>query len=310
VIVGLALSPSLDVTYVVDELRLGHISAPTIVVRAPGGKTLNAARVAANLGSPVTVVAALGGFTGAQVAGLLDRSGIALTVVDAGGETRTCISISSGADTALTELYEAAEPFGDGVWARCLAALDAAAPDRGDWLIVAGSVPAGVPVTELAATLRRYRDRGVRIAVDCHGPALAAIVDGRAADLVKVNRSEAEALLGAPSAGLAERLAAASGATAVVTDGINGSFAAGQGWALRVAPDSVTGAFAVGSGDSYFGGLVHELHRGVDFDGALLTAASCASANAMQPGAAIIDLDSVARARTRIIVSARIAVTA
>ena len=37
------LSPSLDLTYLVDSLRLGAIHRPTAVVRCAGGKALNMA---------------------------------------------------------------------------------------------------------------------------------------------------------------------------------------------------------------------------------------------------------------------------
>lgn len=319
-IVGLALSPSLDVTYVVDDLRLGEISLPTRVVRSAGGKTLNASRVAAALGSTVTTVAALGGHTGALVGDLLATSGVRLTAVDTGTETRTCVSIASGTSAGLTELYEPAAPLGVETWAACVAALEDSALAAGDWLLLAGSVPTGVPLGALADLLRDHRARGVHVAVDTHGAALAAMLAARVADLVKVNRSEAIGVLGAnPNAAahvdsshadsshadtalgdLALSLAAASGARVVLTDGAAGSFGVDDAVALRVEGDPVVGDFPVGSGDSYFGGLVHSLDAGRSFADAMLTAASCASANALEPGAGILDLERVAAARHRI----------
>lgn len=305
-IAGLALSPSLDVTYLVDDFRLGGISIPTEVVPSAGGKTLNAARVAAQLGSDVAVVAALGGYTGARVGSLLAGSGVRVTTVDAGAETRTCVSVASGTSAGLTELYQPAEPLTDAAWQECRDALAALALAEGDWLLLAGSVPAGVPLAEFALALRAHRDRGIRVAIDTHGVALAALVGE--ADLVKVNRSEAVALLDIdPDLALhdvAARLHEASRTIVVVTDGVHGSYAAGDGIALRVDPDPVTGAFPVGSGDSYFGGLVHALDSGATLADALLIAASCASANAMRAGAAVLEPADVEAARGRIVVSA------
>ncbi len=301
-IFGLALSPSLDVTYLVDDLQLGQISVPTRVVQSAGGKTLNAVRVAAQLGSAVSVVAVLGGHTGSRVASLLEPSGIRLTLIDAGAETRTCVSVFSASVPGLTELYAPAAPLTDAAWRDCLASFTDLGLAEGDWLLLAGSVPAGVPLAELAAALREYRDRGVRVAVDTHGLALAAIIAAKAVDLVKVNRSEAAALLGKGLSldELTMRLKTAAGAIAVVTDGIDGSAAADAGNSFRVEPDAATGSFPVGSGDSYFGGLVHGLDEGMPPADALRLAASCASANAVEPGAGVLDLATVELIRARI----------
>ncbi|NNH55119.1 hypothetical protein HLB15_23150, partial [Promicromonospora citrea] len=56
---ALALSPSLDVTYEVEELS--GIQRPLSVHKVAGGKALNAARAAATLGARVAAVAVLGG---------------------------------------------------------------------------------------------------------------------------------------------------------------------------------------------------------------------------------------------------------
>jgi 1-phosphofructokinase family hexose kinase len=307
-IVGLALSPSLDSTYLVDDLRLGGISVPTRVVRSAGGKTLNASRVAASLGSRVAVIAVLGGHTGGRVASLLASSDIQLTTVDAGTETRTCVSIASSTTAGLTELYEQAPVLADSVWRTVLAELAGTILTAGDWLLLAGSVPGGVPLDELSRLLHGCRDRGIRVAVDTHGPALAAVVVASAADVIKVNRSEAVAFLGVasdlPAVELATALQAAAGCLVVVTDGMHGSCAveedAGGRLALRVHPDPVVGDFPVGSGDSYLGGLIHSLDAGSSLGEALRTAAACASANALEPGAAVFDSSAVDAARARI----------
>lgn len=319
-IAGLALSPSLDVTYLVDDLRVGAIAVPSRVVRVSGGKTLNASRVAASLGSEVTVVAALGGHTGAHVAALLEPTGVGLVTVDTASETRTCVSIASVTanpltSTALTEIYEPSAPMTASVWGDCVAAFESLPLRADDWVVLAGSVPAGVPHAELVALLSGARSRGVRVAVDTHGPALAAVVAARAASVIKVNRTEALELVGAltngaPAEGgvppelalpeLASALSAKAACLVIVTDGIHGSIAVDESTTMRVEPDSVVGDYAVGSGDSYLGGLVHELHAGSALEAALLTAASCASANAAVPGAALFEISHLDAARRRI----------
>ena len=77
-IIALALSASLDVTYEVDVLHLGDITRPVAVTRVAGGKALNVARAASALGADVHAVAALGGATGDGVSAMLAADGFRL----------------------------------------------------------------------------------------------------------------------------------------------------------------------------------------------------------------------------------------
>ena len=117
------LTPSVDLTYVVDHLELGRIHRPTEVVRRAGGKPLNLARAAAALGADVSIVAVLGGWTGDWLADELARAEIAVHRVTTPVLTRTCVSISAADSEELTELYEYAEPIPADVWTQAREAL-------------------------------------------------------------------------------------------------------------------------------------------------------------------------------------------
>ncbi len=293
----LALSPALDVTYVVDGFRVGDIHRPTSVLHTAGGKALNVARVLERIGSPVSVLAVLGGHTGRRVRDLLT---VPTEVIEVDAETRTCVTVAS--DGALTELYEPPVPVDDATWARLAAAtLDSA--HEGDWIAISGSQPDGLG-PDLAALVVRLRERGVHVAIDVHGPALAAVIETKP-DLVKVNRAEAAAVLGGrpEAAGLALRLAVLTGGIAVVTDGEHGSYAVQGATAVHVAADPVRGNYPVGSGDAYLGGLLHGLSGDVSLPQALRFAAACASANAAIPRAGEFSLDDVEAAFERIVVT-------
>jgi fructose-1-phosphate kinase PfkB-like protein len=157
-------------------------------------------------------------------------------------------------------------------------------------------VPADVELDAVARSLVRARERGARIAIDTHGDALAAIVEGVRPELVKVNRHEAAAYLGLPAETDLLELAAGvrrrSGGDVVLTDGAAGSVALtrdGEAW--RAGRGSTFGAYPVGSGDCYLGGLLSALDAGESIDRALALAAACAGANAATPGAALFDVD-------------------
>jgi 1-phosphofructokinase family hexose kinase len=294
VITVAGLTPSLDLTYVVDDLRLGEIHRPRELVTCAGGKSLNMARVAARLGADVRVIAVLGGPTGHQVADRLAADGVAFDVVASPTETRTCVSIASGSTEELTEIYQYAPTISGEVWSNVLTALDADLELRAGWLSISGAPPAGLPDDALADLVRLGHARGLRVAVDTHGAALAAVVDVRP-DLVKVNRVEAAELLGVDPAGadlvsLAEEIRARTGGTVVVTDGRAGSIAIDGADTHRVPASTRTGGFPVGSGDSFMAGLVVALDRGASLPDALRTAAAAGAANALVPGPGVLDI--------------------
>ena len=118
---AVALSPALDVTYVVTELH--GIQRPLDVRRVGGGKALNAARAAARLGADVLALAVLGGGTGRVVREAAEADGVRVEAFDGGTLTRTCTSISSAATGELTEIYETAVPVPAGTFDALLTRL-------------------------------------------------------------------------------------------------------------------------------------------------------------------------------------------
>jgi 1-phosphofructokinase family hexose kinase len=291
VIAVLALSASVDVTYVVASLAAGEIHRPTTTLKLPGGKALNVARAAAALGEPVRAIAVLGGSAGRFVQALLADEDVDARVLWSDVETRSCVTIASADDGRLTEVYEQPTPIGQRAQTEVERELDEL-PGDVSWLVLSGSIPSDVDLPSLAFALTRCRQRGIRIALDTHGEALAALIDLVRPELVKVNRAEASELLLTPSADtpvLAAGIRGRSGGLVVVTDGANGSLALGEGGVVVSKPVDVVGRYPVGSGDCFLAGFLVATVRGLTLDQALAVAATCAGANAAVPGAAIFD---------------------
>ncbi|CAN5280558.1 1-phosphofructokinase family hexose kinase [soil metagenome] len=293
----LALSPSLDVTYLLPALVPGEIHRPRTVLRHAGGKALNVARAASVLGGDARAIAALGGRVGQLVGDLLGASGVAFSAVECDDETRSCLTVAADDADGLTEFYEPAGALSDETLRR-VADLVARVP-AGERIVLAGSVP------PLDLDLLVDLLRGRRLVVDTHGVALAAFLDGASPELVKVNRSEAAALAAlpgdAPLESLADALRQRSGGTVVITDGTAGSLALDEHGAYRVSPDPVHGRYPVGSGDSFLAGLLVGLERGDALPDALLLAAASGSANAQGPGAAVFTAAQVEESRARLV---------
>lgn len=291
------LTPSVDLTYVVDHLELGRIHRPTEVVRRAGGKPLNLARAAATLGADVSIVAVLGGWTGDWLADELARAEIAVHRVTTPVLTRTCVSISAADSEDLTELYEYAEPIPADVWTQAREALAAELAGRPGWLVISGGPPRGLPPTGLAELAELAHHAGCRVAADTHGASLVPLLHSHP-ELLKINRAEAAAVLGMGAdtdlADMATALQAKTGGTVVLTDGAAGSLGLGSdGRRYALAAPQRRGRFPVGSGDSYLGGLLTALDRGEDLGAALRWAAAAGVANAQIPGPGSLDPDLV-----------------
>lgn len=301
-----ALSPSLDVTYVVDSLQLGQIHRPHEVHKVAGGKPLNLARAAAILGAGVSTVAVLGGSTGTLIEEELQGTGIDLRTVSGDAETRTCISIASSDRSDLTEIYERTPGLSDQVWRQFCTELNSLLAGRDGWLAINGSPPTGLDPNALAELTALAHRTGARVAVDVGGPPLAAILTA-SPDLVKINRAEATDLLsesgGTDLAAMADRIAGQTGGSVIITDGRDGAVGCGPDVpAFRVeVPADVIGSYPVGSGDSFLGGLLAALDHGADMAAAVRHASGCGAANALIPGAGNLDPATARRIAERVV---------
>src|SRR5436190_1746841 len=137
-----AANPSIDRQYDLETLAPGRIHRPVSVMAVAGGKGLNAARAAVQLGGRVTVIGIVGGRAGDWIADELLAAGVDARLIRTAAETRTCITMLDRASGLTTEVYERGTPVEAAAWT----ALESAVADelgRGDVATVAlsGSLP-------------------------------------------------------------------------------------------------------------------------------------------------------------------------
>ena len=183
---------TIDRTLAIDELRPGEVLRFERAVVTPGGKGVNVARVARDLGADAVLVGLLPGRTGVAGAALLGDERIVVRGVEVGGELRSTAVVleHSGRVTVLNEPGPVLAP---GEWELYEGVVaDALSGER--VLACSGSLPPGAPADAYARLVGLAHAAGAMAIVDVGGEQLAAAV-AAGADVVTPNLAEAEGLL-------------------------------------------------------------------------------------------------------------------
>lgn len=294
-VVSVTPNPALDITYEVDDLRVGQSHRVSRVRERAGGKGINVARVVRALGEPAVVVAPFGGRTGDALLHSLRADGFEVAAVPVDAETRRTVTVVSGGEaTALNEAGPAlsAPDWDDvvGVTGRALEAPGA--------LVVSGSTPPGTPPDLHARLIEHARRAGVPVVVDTSGPALLrAAVAGP--DLVKPNVDELRAATGETDVVVAAHSLLERGARQVVVslggDGLAGFAAGAQPWRVRAVP-GLTGN-PTGAGDAVVAALALGLVAGTPWPEVLVRATALGAAAVLADVAGDVDLAAYERFR-------------
>ena len=187
-------NPSVDRTVFLESLIRGSVNRSIRSWSEPSGKGVNVALALRAHGNPVRAVLPIGGSVGAQLRQMLTQAGLDIVEVPIAGEIRANVSLTQ-ADGTITKINEAG-PSLDA--AEVGALIDAVARhlDDAEWLVCAGSLPAGAPVDLYAELTERGHRRQVPVVVDSSGPPLAASLPA-GPDLIKPNEHELAELVGA-----------------------------------------------------------------------------------------------------------------
>jgi 1-phosphofructokinase family hexose kinase len=290
-IISVTLNPAVDQTLWVRRLVPGEVNRPHLAQLDPAGKGINASRMVHRLGHPTLALGFLAGDTGHIVEAALTKERVQSHFVRVPGQTRVNVTVIDETSGASTSLFAPGPP----VDAAALAELEAM---LATWLpvcrvlVLAGSLPPGIPSDVYARFTRAARERGVRVIIDAEGDPLRLGLEA-GPDVIKPNRAEAEALLGRPlgepSAALAgARELAKRGARAVVLSlGADGALCVEGDRAWRVRAPRVERRSTVGSGDSLVAGLAVALAEGNGLVEGLRLGTAAGAATAASAGTAL-----------------------
>lgn len=306
-IVTVTPNPSLDRTIeLAGELQRGAVQRATRSTAEPGGKGVNVSRVVVASGGD-TVAVLPGDELDPVLLGLATR-GIPTAALPIGAPLRSNVTVTepTGTTTKLNEPGPSLAGRLDDLAA--LVADTAAATATGPaarWVVVAGSLPPGLPDDALAVLVRAVRARhgaDVRIAVDSSGvPFTALLQSGERIDLVKPNAEELAELVGgdpeeyerdldAAVAG-AQRLRRKNVGTVLLTLGSAGAVLVSDEGAFAAAAPKIVARSTVGAGDSSLAGYLLAEVAGASPEQRLAQAVATGAAAAALPGSDVPALD-------------------
>lgn len=311
-IVTLTANPSLDRTVSLSSpLLRGEVQRAVSVRQESGGKGVNVSR--ALVASGLETVAVLPGGESDPVLAGLRESGVPFAALAIHEPLRTNVALTEP-DGVTTKINEPGPVLSEDQQEALIGLL--LERSRGaSWVVLAGSLPPGVPADFYATVTRRLRSMAgngtqqdaPRIAVDSSGAPLAAALSGDASgmpDLLKPNAeelAELAAAAGFATASTADELeadpeAAAAAAAAVVRSGVGAVLATlGSKGAVLVTSDGawlathppVKAVSTVGAGDSSLAGYLLASSRGAAPADCLRQAVAHGAAAASLPGSTV-----------------------
>ena len=287
-IYSLTLNPALDKEYRVPDLALDSVLRSSSLNVDFGGKGFNIARMLAAFGEKSIALGFVGGHAGQVLENGLSGLRIKTEFVHVAGETRTNVSIVSRKSKRYIKVNEPGPVISAEESSQLLEKIEASVR-TGDWWVLAGSLPPGMPADSYARIIELLNARGAKAILDTSGEALRL---GCAAGpyLIKPNLEEMAQLTGTTLEGEAEIEAALASVHAMGVAHI--VLSAGEGrsvWSAgarkwQAIPPSIELGNPTGAGDAMLAGIVYRLHAGAPTEEAFAWGVASGSAAASMPG--------------------------
>lgn len=274
------LNPALDVVFdMVGSMVIGDIHPARSMMARLGGKGNNVARVVKALGGDATVVGIYGGAVGHTLAAVADAEGLPFVGEWVEDDSRICVTLVDG-DSRVTEVRPPGPVVDQLTATRLLDRMRQKLAPR-DWVTISGSLPPGLSDDTYAKWIKALSPLVQGILVDTSGYALQQSLRAKPTAIVP-NAEE--------YAAIHEKERLSNATQIIVTDGSRGlTWWSTSGDSRSWAPPSVEVRNTVGAGDAFLGGLVMQLHQGVEWDRAIPWGVAVATASVETVGVADVD---------------------
>jgi tagatose 6-phosphate kinase len=299
-ILTVTLNPALDLTYTVDALVPHAVHRVTTVTERAGGKGLNVARVLDAAGEPVVATGLLGGATGARIQALLGS--LRREFVGIVADSRRTVAVVDRHDA--TGFWEPGPAVAAHEW-DAFRTRYADLLDTAEVVVLAGSLPPGVPVDGYAQLVAAARQRTIPVVLDADGEALRRALPA-GPTVVKPNADELAAATDervvVPVADAAARLCRAGAGSTVVSLGPRGLLAVTPQGRWRAVPPEIMAGNSTGAGDACVAALARGLRNGQPWPATLADAVALSAAAVAAPVAGTVDEPTYRRLRPTVVV--------
>ena len=291
------LNPAVDRELTVDTISFDTVLRALDWQVDCGGKGFNVARMLKSLGISSMALGFAAGKSGEMLAEKLKALGIETDFIWVEGETRTNVSIVSAENGQYVKVNEPGPTITEtdlGLLAKKIGERVVA----GDWWVLAGSLPPGVPPTYYSELITIIQSAGAKVFLDTSDEALRQNCAAKPL-LVKPNDEEAHELTGLPVgtkeeiAAVGTAISAMGPANVIISLGKKGAVLVNDGQAWLAASPKIEAANPIGAGDSMVAGVVWGLSKGDSMQDALCKGIACGAATAGQKGTSVGSLEQV-----------------
>lgn len=281
-ITTVCLNPCIDRTIGVEALHCGGTNRVRDARCDVGGKGINVAAAAAQLGEQVCCISFLHENGGSMISDKLHAFGAESCGIHIPGTLRTNVKIFSQTERSITELNESGAPVSSKDLDKMTALLLDHAQSS-DLLVLSGSVPPGCPEDYYRQIISKTNRLGCKCFLDADGEKLREGLKARPY-LVKPNIEELEALLGCRLTSLDAVSKAASSlidmgvSIAAVSMGADGCIITDGHECLYAPRMAVEVCSTVGAGDSMVAAFAVGCRRGLPLEEIFRMGVAAASA--------------------------------
>lgn len=288
-IVTFTLNPTIDKNSSVDHVKAEdklYCDQPSF---EPGGGGINVSRAIKKLGGDSLLLYTAGGFTGKKLDKLLAAENLKRQSIKIEAETRENLIISEKASDLQYRFGMPGPKIKPVECQKIFKKIKELKPFP-EYLVISGSIPAGVNSDIYAKMAAAAKKRGARVVVDVSGePLKEAIEEG--VFLVKPNLGEFQDLIGKELKDEDQIIKEAqklvnnkSAEVIVISIGAGGALLVTEQKAEFMRPPTVPIKSKVGAGDSMVAGMVLSLAKGGNFKNSFCYGLAAGSAAVMTPG--------------------------
>ena len=288
-IVTFTLNPAIDksssVEHVIAENKL-YCDNPRY---EPGGGGINVSRAINKLGEDSLLLYTSGGFAGQRLGQLLKEEGLNERAIQIENSTRENLIIMEKSTNLQYRFGMPGPEINEKETKKIFEILSDLTPIP-DYLVISGSIPAGVPDDIYAKMAKKAKKKGIKVVVDVAGKPLKEVMK-EGVFLIKPNLGEFQDLVDRELTEDDEIKKAAFNmiknnccSVVVISLGAGGVLFVTEEQAKFMRPPTVPIKSKVGAGDSMVAGIVLSLAQGNNLESSVIYGLAAGSSAVMTPG--------------------------